>query len=157
MERWGWSLVVLAGCLATNPPPPARTNDGPPPTAASAPPTDGGCFAGEWKGGGDDINHRHLGFTIALTQNGTALHGTFDYRFELGRSGTEEVSGTADCAAGTAELQGSKVTGDAGPAHYVLKLMAPKPLTDGRSEVGFEATWDCAPCTPGTMRGYTVR
>jgi len=168
-----WSFVAacsLVGCLVTNPPPPTmgpRTNQpqpsgGPTSASASAPPVagggaSGGCFAGEWKGGGDDINHRHLGFAIQFVQDGSALHGTFDYTFEFGKTGTEEVSGTADCASGTAELRGSTVTGDAAPAHYKLKLMPSTPLSDGRVEAGFEGTWDCDPCVPGSIKGYTVR
>ena len=172
MKLWLFVAAGMVGCLVSNPPPPMGGQRGtqPPPSSSGGggegapPPTAGApaigthCFEGDWKGGGDDINHRHLGFRLVLTQtNGTVLHGTFEYTFEFGKTGTEEVTGTARCDAATAELQGSKVTGDAAPAHYKLKMMAPTPLSDGRAEVGFEGTWDCDPCVPGTIKGYTTR
>ncbi|MDB4963995.1 MAG: hypothetical protein JWP01_3994 [Myxococcales bacterium] len=153
MKLVSWVVIGgLGGCVVNNKPVPVGpfgpqtggTGGG---SVAAAPTA--GCFAGTWKGRGEDVNHRNSSWQITFAQEGGALRGTFDWVFEFSKVGTEQVTGTVDCAAGTAELQGGAVTGDAGPARYKLKLMT------ASSQPKIEGTWECdAPCTGGTVTGY---
>jgi hypothetical protein len=146
---------VLSGCVVNNRPValgPFGPSSGGSQTggtgggSVAAAPT-AGCFAGTWKGRGEDVNHRNSSWKITFAQDGATLRGTFDWIYEFSKTGTEEVSGTVDCTAGTAELHGGTVTGNAEAAHYKLKLMPSKP--------GVQGTWECdAPCLGGTVTGY---
>ncbi|MCE9577987.1 MAG: hypothetical protein K8W52_32950 [Deltaproteobacteria bacterium] len=154
------TLALLSGCVVNGTPfagskPVANgaTSAGPADGAAAAA-DPGACFAGVWKGGGDDANMRHLGFELTLAQHGAALEGDFAFRFEGGIEGSELVTGTADCAKGTAELHGTAATGPAPVAVYALTRQPDKPLTEG-VEKSFAASWTCGDtCVAGTLSGY---